>query len=61
MHGKNPWKKTDLAKKLSSEGDRAGGDGVGVGWEAKVIKSNYSKKMPTGVLENPSFVHRPDT
>lgn len=52
----------DLSKRLGGVGGgRAGGDEVSVGWSAKVIKSSYSKKVPTGVLEDPSSVHRPDT
>lgn len=53
--GKAPWKKMDLSKRLGGVGDgRAGGDEVSVG-------CSYSKKVPIGVLEDPSSVHRPDT
>lgn len=62
MQGENLWKKTDPPKSLGGVGGgRAGGDEDGVGWQAKVIKGGYSKKVPTGVLEGPNFIHRPDT
>jgi hypothetical protein len=45
----------NLSKRLGGVGDgRAGGDEVSVG-------CSYSKKVPIGVLEDPSSVHRPDT